>query len=171
MSDENKPPQPPEKATVKDMQAVPVWAIALQESFNGVRNVVNELQETQAEVVTTVHQIKSGLANVTDQANALSSEFYKFQGETRQRFETHSMRVVGESKTNLTQDAAISTLITDVADIKKDLAANTALSVEIKTAIAGALKSDTVKKLGYALAAAALAGLSYATAYFQAKGH
>lgn len=70
------------------------------------------------------------------------------------------------SKVDLEHEAAIATIVTDVAAIKSDLATNTLVTTEVKKL----LSSPMAKRVGQAAVTAAIAALTYLAAYFQMKG-
>jgi hypothetical protein len=164
--------QPPERPTAKLAQGE-----IQTELLNKLLSSVSALGEKVDSCIGAVSTVTNEVATMKVTVAAVQVELgdiREWKGGINARLDTNSMRAAAVSKTDMTQDAAISTIVTDVgtlkndvAAVKADLATNTLVTGQIKKL----LEDPVVKKLGWACATAALALLSYVTAYFQTKGH
>lgn len=97
--------QPPEKPTVRDLEVPPAWAISMSEKmesgFRGLR--------------ADVSMVANDVGLLRDRVVVL--ERAKLDNDERQA--KHSVGFARESKTNEEQNAAIATIITDVASVKE----------------------------------------------------
>ncbi len=175
MSNDEKPPMPPQPTTVA-IERPPAWAIAIAEAqAAGFASVDRRLdgievnQEIQGDVVRDLAK------RVTAQGERID----KIEG----RQNDGSMRVRAESATNMEQDAALAQVFVKVGAIESKvdahgislaantamLNANTATTDEIKKAVSGWLKEHPT--IGIAIAGLIMTAITWAQSWLTAKGH
>ncbi|HVG83521.1 MAG TPA: hypothetical protein VM820_03350 [Vicinamibacterales bacterium] len=165
MSDtkESMPAQPPAKATVRDLEIPPAWAIAMSEKmesgFRGLR--------------ADVSMVANDVGLLRDRVVVL--ERAKLESDERASKNSHRVQLTSEN--DMAQDAKIATLFTDVAGLKTDMAAvkenqvtaaqeraeTAAMVKEIKDSVTGFFKNPKVKFVGQLL-------FVLATGYAAARG-
>jgi len=148
--------EPPKQPTTVEMPAVPGWAIDLTTTVkDGFRQVNARLDAVESNL-----DLQGGsVVDLGKRMTLMEERVGKVEGASLRP------RLEAESKTNMEQDAAIATILTDVSAIKADLSANTAitqqsnaLTVEFKKSMLSGLRHPAFQAL-------IMAAIAYAMAY------
>jgi hypothetical protein len=148
----------PDNRPTHQLPAVPEWAIELTKSVkSGFAHVENRIDSLDGKVDTLTH----GLGTVTDEVSTIKVDFAEFKGATNAKFEKHSIPIREASQTDMRHDAAIGSLVSDMADVKKRLASegDDSLSAELKKAVVDAAK-PWAPRIVAALCVAVLAAIT-----------
>jgi hypothetical protein len=141
----------PDNKPTKELPAVPDWAIELTKSVKtGFSKIDADMTALDGKVDTLAH----GLGTVTDEVSTIKVQFAEFKGQTDEKFRSHSIPIREASKTDMQHDAAIGTLVSDVGEMKKALAANTGVTEDVKRLLVEGAKSPTVRLWGGRIAMA-----------------
>ncbi len=132
---DDKPPMPAQPTTAK-IEAIPSWAADLSRSVkDGFNEVRADLQLVASDVSIVKERVRIVERRLDDHDTRAS---------------TNSTRVKAASEVDLQQDAAISQLTVDVAEVKSKVSA-------IHTAVVGTLRNPKVVFVGKVIFAAAVA--------------
>lgn len=141
----------PDNRPTHQLPAVPDWAVELTKSVKtGFAHVEGRMDSLDGKVDTLAH----GLGTVTDEVSTIKVEFAEFKGSTNEKFKSHSIPIREASNVDLKHDAAIGTLVADVAEVKQALAANTGVTEDVKKLLVEGAKSPTVRLWGGRIAMA-----------------
>lgn len=160
--------QPPERPT-QELEKVPAWAVKLTEKVIAIDNAMavakQDTQDFRKDVCEHLHTLDDRTQGMADQLVEVTT-----------RVAQHSMTVKGESKTNLNQDAAIASIITEQAAAKErdqavqaSLAKNTELTQKGVSLAESAAKNPVVIGLVVAVAVYFTTYLGHLTS--QLTGH